>query len=86
MCRGGAPNRSPPFRLWPIVVFQFFLASMGRLLGFGYVMGFTLIVIFTGAAAMFTFESEVGETDGFSSYGDAMWWTAMMLTTIGSDY
>lgn len=60
-------------------------ASMGRR-GFGYVMGFTLIVIFTGAAAMLTFESEVGETGGFSSYWDAMWWTAMMLTTIGSDY
>ena len=23
---------------------------------------------------------------GFSSYGTAVWWTAMMITTVGSDY
>jgi voltage-gated potassium channel len=23
---------------------------------------------------------------GFASYGDALWWTAMLLTTIGTDY
>lgn len=60
-------------------------ASMGRR-GVGYVMSFTLIVALTGAAAMLAFESEVGGTGGFQSYWDALWWTAMMLTTIGSDY
>lgn len=54
-------------------------ASMGRR-GVGYVMSFTLIVALTGAAAMLAFEP------GFESYWDALWWTAMMLTTIGSDY
>lgn len=60
-------------------------ASMGRR-GVGYVMSFTLIVALTGAAAMLALESEVDGTGGFQSYWDALWWTAMMLTTIGSDY
>lgn len=60
-------------------------ASMGRR-GIGYVMSLTLIVVLTGAAAMLAFESDVGVTGGFEGYWDALWWTAMMLTTIGSDY
>lgn len=60
-------------------------ASMGRR-GVSYVMSFTLIVAFTGAAAMLAFEPEGREAGGFESYWDALWWTAMMLTTIGSDY
>ena len=60
-------------------------ASMGRR-GIGYVVGLTLIVVLTGAAAMLAFESDVGVTGGLESYWDALWWTAMMLTTIGSDY
>lgn len=51
--------------------------------GFGYVLALSLIVLFGGSAAMFAFEAEVG---GFTSYAEALWWTAMMLTTIGSDY
>lgn len=60
-------------------------ASMGRR-GIGYVLSFTLIVGLTGAAAMLAFEADAGGTGGFESYWDALWWTAMMLTTIGSDY
>lgn len=53
---------------------------------FGYVMGMTLVVVVLGAAGMLNFEP-AGEVDGgFTSYGDALWWTAMMLTTIGSQY
>lgn len=33
---------------------------------------------------MFAFENEV--EGGFVNYAAALWWTAMMLTTIGSDY
>ncbi len=61
--------------------------------GFGYVVGLTAIITFSGAAGMALFESpaalrEAGITDakGLQSYGDALWWTAMMMTTMGSDY
>lgn len=50
---------------------------------FGYIFILTLLVCFVGSAAMFAFERETG---AFSSYGEALWWTAMLLTTIGSEY
>jgi voltage-gated potassium channel len=59
-------------------------ASLGRR-GFGYVMILSTIVLFGGAAGMFAFENRA-EGGAFESYGDALWWTAMMLTTVGSDY
>jgi voltage-gated potassium channel len=58
-------------------------ASFGRR-GFGYVLMLTLIVLFAGAAGMYSFENDVA--GGFRSYSDALWWTAMLLTSIGSDY
>jgi len=58
-------------------------ASFGRR-GFGYVVALSVIVIFAGAAGMLAFENEV--EGGIKTYGDALWWTAMMITTIGSDY
>jgi voltage-gated potassium channel len=50
---------------------------------FGYVFILTLLICFVGSAAMYAFEIETG---AFRSYGEALWWTAMLLTTIGSDY
>ncbi|MDQ6788226.1 MAG: ion transporter [Acidobacteriota bacterium] len=58
-------------------------ASFGRR-GFGYVVALSVIVCFAGAAGMLAFENEVPE--GIHSYGEALWWTAMLLTSIGSDY
>ena len=58
-------------------------ASFGRR-GFGYVVVLSVIVVFAGAAGMLAFENEVPE--GIHSYGEALWWTAMLLTSIGSDY
>lgn len=63
----------------------------------GYVIAITTIVIFAGAAGMATFESPqalrdsgyVAEADagmGLQSYSEAVWWTAMVLTTLGSEY
>ena len=52
--------------------------------GFGYVVALSVIVCFAGAAGMLAFESDV--PNGFKTYGDALWWTAMLLTSIGSDY
>lgn len=58
-------------------------ATMGRR-GFGYVLVLTFIVVFTGAAGMYAFEN--GTENGLKTYPDALWWTAMILITIGSDY
>lgn len=57
-------------------------ASMGRR-GFGYVMALTLLITLAGAAGMYAFESHP-QADGFNSYGAALWWTAMIMTTLGS--
>lgn len=58
-------------------------ASLSRR-GFGYVVALTLLVTFAGAAGMFAFESEV--PGGPNSYVESLWWTAMVMTTIGSQY
>ena len=58
-------------------------ASLSRR-GFGYVLALTLLVTFAGAAGMYAFENEAPE--GLRSYGEALWWTAMIMTTMGSQY
>jgi voltage-gated potassium channel len=60
-------------------------ASMGRR-GFGYAVLLTLIVMLVGAAGMYTFEREFEGGQGLESYGEALWWTSMIMTTLGSDY
>ena len=59
-------------------------ASLGRR-GFSYVLAATLIVLFGGAAGMYAFEREIVNT-GIESYGSAVWFTAMLITSIGTDY
>jgi voltage-gated potassium channel len=65
--------------------------------GFGYAVTLTLIVILAGAAGMLQFESPAslrqsgqaevaGAGGGLQNYAEAIWWTAMLLTTIGSEY
>lgn len=58
-------------------------STMGRR-KFGYVLLLTLFVIFVGSAGMFALEKGAGE--GFYSYGNAIWWTAMIITSLGSEY
>lgn len=58
-------------------------ASLGRR-GFGYVAALSGVVLFAGAGGMFAFENQI--EGGLRSYGEALWWTAMLLTTIGSEY
>jgi voltage-gated potassium channel len=60
------------------------LRASVRRRGFGYVVGTTLVVTVIGAAGMFAFERE--NPDGLRSYGDALWWTVMVMTTLGSEY
>lgn len=55
-------------------------ATMSRR-GFGYVMLLTALVVAAGAAGMYAFEPAA-----FDSYASAVWWTAMLVTTIGSEY
>lgn len=52
--------------------------------GVVYVALLTLLVALVGAAGIYAFErpSEGGQIE---SYGDALWWTAMLLTTLGSE-
>jgi voltage-gated potassium channel len=57
---------------------------MGRR-GLGYVILLTLIVNLLGGAGILAFEREV-RTGPIEDFGSALWWTAMMLTTMGSDY
>lgn len=52
--------------------------------GAGYVILLTLIVTFTGAAGMYTFEKDTAAAGVFKSYGSSLWWTAMIMTTMGS--
>lgn len=52
--------------------------------GFGYVIALTVLVVFAGAAGMYAFENE--SPGGLNSYGEALWWTTMIMTTLGSQY
>jgi len=53
--------------------------------GVGYVVALTLLVTLAGAAGIYAFERDI-PTSPISSYGAALWWTAMVMTTMGSDY
>ena len=54
--------------------------------GFGYVVALTVIVVLLGAAGMYAFENNNPSGGGLNDYGTALWWTAMVMTTMGSDY
>lgn len=58
-------------------------ASLSRR-GFGYVLALTVLVTFAGAAGMYALENEA--TGGPHSYGESLWWTSMIMTTMGSQY
>jgi voltage-gated potassium channel len=70
------------------------LRNTMRRRGFGYVMLLTLIVILVGAAGMYAFEqpsavaAQTGQqnAEGLQNYSEALWWTAMVVTTMGSQY
>ena len=71
--------------------------SFGRR-GLGYVVALTILITFGSAALMLNYENpeavaqELGVTEanpstsGLHSYSEALWWTAMVLTTMGADY
>lgn len=57
---------------------------MGRR-GVGYVAALSLLVVLAGGAGMLAFESGAPGSQ-IQGYGSAIWWTAMVITTMGTDY
>ncbi|WP_426061098.1 ion transporter [Hymenobacter sp. B1770] len=57
--------------------------SFGRR-GVRYVLALTGVVLLLGAAGMYAFEKDV--PNGLHTYPEALWWTAMLLTSMGSSY
>ncbi|HEX6573389.1 MAG TPA: potassium channel family protein [Gemmatimonadaceae bacterium] len=62
------------------------LGATFRRTGILYVTGLIIAVCFAGAAGMYALEPHATDGSGFSSYADALWWTAMIITTLGSAY
>jgi voltage-gated potassium channel len=63
------------------------MRALGRTMrkrGAGYVVALTVVVTFVGATGMYAFERESARS-GLDSFGDALWWTAMIMTTMGSE-
>lgn len=60
------------------------LGAAMRRRGFGYVLALTVIVTLAGSAGMYALERDA-PGGGFDSYAAALWWTAMILTTMGSE-
>jgi voltage-gated potassium channel len=64
------------------------MRSLGRIMGrrgLGYVGLLTLLVVVLGAAGMHGLERDEAGS-GITGFGDALWWTAMTITTMGTDY
>ena len=61
------------------------LGKTVRRRGFAYVVAITALVTLLGAAGMYAFESP-REGGDLQNYGEALWWTAMIMTTLGSEY
>jgi voltage-gated potassium channel len=57
--------------------------SFGRR-GLGYVAALTAVVVLLGSAGMYAFEKDI--PGGLYSYPEALYWTAMLFATMGSDY
>ncbi len=54
--------------------------------GFGYVGALTLLVIGLGAAGMLNFENAREVDGGLTDYGHALWWTGMLVASLGTDF
>jgi voltage-gated potassium channel len=62
------------------------LGNTMRRRGFGYVAALTVMVTFAGAAGMYHFEKDVHTGSGLNDFWTTLWWTAMIITTMGSEY
>lgn len=59
--------------------------SLGRRRA-GYVFIATALIALLGAGGMLALEPASQIDGGFTGYGDALWWTIMLMTTIGSQF
>lgn len=62
------------------------MAILKRLLarwGFGYVIALSAVIVLLGAAGMYALERGA---PGFRTFGESLWWSAMILTTMGTQY
>lgn len=78
---------------WQVLIFRLLtslnrsisvLGSTMRRRGMVYVLLVSLIVTFAGAAGIYALEPH--SNDAIPSFGFALWWTGMIMTTMGSSY
>jgi voltage-gated potassium channel len=62
------------------------LGATIRRRGVAYVVVLTIAVTLAGAAGMYALEPRGAADNGFTDFGDALWWTGMIMTTMGSAY
>ena len=62
------------------------LGATMRRRGFDHVVALSLLMTLTGAAGMYAFEPYAPDGKGLPDYGTALWWTTMLMTTMGSAY
>lgn len=53
--------------------------------GAGYVAALTVVMTLLGAAGMQFFERAGPSAEHFDTFGESLWWTAMLMTTLGSE-
>lgn len=61
--------------------------ALGRTMqrrGLGYVVTATVLVVLVGAAGLWAFEADAPD-GAFDSFGEVLWFTAMLITTIASE-
>ena len=64
---------------------RFLREVLGRR-GAGYALALTCVVIVAGAAGMLHFEGDPVDPRSLQTYPEALWWTAMQMTNIGTAY
>jgi voltage-gated potassium channel len=64
---------------------RFLRIALGRR-GAGYALALTCVVLFAGAAGMLHFEGLSDNPQRIQTFPNALWWTAMQMTNIGSAY
>lgn len=62
------------------------LRAAMRRRGLGHAVALTALVTLLGAGGMLAFEPAAEVEGGFVGFADALWWTAMLMTTMGSAY
>lgn len=60
-------------------------ASMARR-GLGYMLLLSLLVLILGSAGMYALEPAGADGRGFETYWDALWWTSMLMASLGTEY